>query len=154
MKSQKSDEIAQNRDFMTDFAILPKWGTETKFPHSCPVVRRLLDFSCTVTDSRDCLQSSLQAKLLTIHKSIFTKYSFQPNKSLIGNHKSGNNDLHPPQKRPATVLTVRWLQSSLLLFPQCSQSRLPLLFIVILTATSRQRSPQQLTASGFLCSLH
>jgi hypothetical protein len=25
---------------------------------------------------------------------------------------------------------------------------------VILTATSRQRSPQQLTASGFLCSLH
>jgi hypothetical protein len=24
LKSQKSDEIAQNRDFMTDFAILPK----------------------------------------------------------------------------------------------------------------------------------
>ena len=34
LKSQKSDEIAQNCDFRTDFAILTKLGAETKFlPH-------------------------------------------------------------------------------------------------------------------------
>jgi len=32
VKSQKSDEIAQNRDFRTNFAILTKWGPETKSP--------------------------------------------------------------------------------------------------------------------------
>jgi hypothetical protein len=32
VKSQKSDEITQNRDFRTDFAIVLKWCAETKFP--------------------------------------------------------------------------------------------------------------------------
>jgi hypothetical protein len=112
LKSGEIVKIERNRsksrfqDRFCDFAKMRRWN---KIPPSCPAVRRLLDFSCTVTDSRDCLQSSLQTKILTIHKSQRTKYSFQPNKSLIGNHKSGDNDLHPPQKRPATVLTVRWL---------------------------------------------
>ena len=98
--------------------------------------------------------SGNQFTVFNLHKSQRTKYSFQSNKSLIGNHKSSDNDLHPPQKRSVTVLTVQWLQSSLLFFPQCSWSWLPFLFIAILTATSRRRSPQQLTASGFLCNLH
>jgi len=159
VKSQKSDEIVQNRDFRTDFAILPKWGAETKFPplmSSCqtPIGFFLHSHRLTWLSSVFTSGENTHNSQINLHKSQRTKYSFQPNKSLIGNHKSGDNDLHPPQKQPATVLTVRWLQSSLLLFPQCSRWRLPLLFIVILTATSRQRSSQQLTASGFLCSLH
>ena len=33
MKLQKSDEIVQNRDFRTKFAILTKLGAETKLIH-------------------------------------------------------------------------------------------------------------------------
>ena len=76
MKSQKSDEIAQNHDFRTDFAIVPKWGAETKFPPFCPAVRRLLDVSCIVTDSRDSLHfreliHCLQSSQITTHKILF-----------------------------------------------------------------------------------
>jgi hypothetical protein len=162
LKSGEIVKIGRNRaksrfqDRFCDFAKMRRWNKIPPLMSSCqtPIGFFLHSHGLTWLSSVFTSGENTHNSQINLHKSQRTKYSFQPNKSLIGNHKSGDNDLHPPQKRPATVLTVRWLQSSLLLFPQCSRSRLPLLFIVILTATSRQRSPQQLTASGFLCSLH
>ena len=80
LKSGEIAKIGWNRaksrfqDRFCDFAKMRRWN---KIPPSCPAVRRLLDFSCTITDSRDCLQSSLQVKILTIHKSIFTNHNAQ-----------------------------------------------------------------------------
>jgi len=70
VKSGEIAKIEQNcaksrfQDRFCDFAKMRHWN---KIPPSCPAVRRLLDFSCIVTDSRGYLQSSLQAKILTIH---------------------------------------------------------------------------------------
>jgi hypothetical protein len=79
------------------------------------------------------------------------------NKSLIGNHKSGNNDLHPPQKRLVTPVFTPSLSSVLMVAASFSVYRdfnsdeptmisstahgfgLPLQSS--LTAARRQRSP-------------
>jgi len=76
LKSSEIAKIGWNRDFRTDFAIVPKWGAETKFPPSCPAVKRLLDVSCTTTDSRDSLHfresiHCLQSSQITTHKILF-----------------------------------------------------------------------------------
>jgi hypothetical protein len=71
----KSREIAQNRDFNTDFAIVPKWCAETKSPPGPAVMRQL------AAQSHDCLQSSLfslymvqVATVFTLPSSVYTWY--------------------------------------------------------------------------------
>jgi len=73
LKSQKSDEIAQNSDLRTDFAIVPKWCAETKFPPG-PAVRRLLAVEMHSHASRSSLSSifSEQIPKITNHKSQLT----------------------------------------------------------------------------------
>jgi len=135
VKSQKSDEIAISG------AILQLCQNKVLKQNSPPHVQLSGTYWMFLAQSRThatLFASWNQFIVFNLHKSQCTKYSFQPNKSLISNHKSGDSDLHPPQKQSVTVLTVQWLQSSLLLFSQCSQLRLPFLFIAIWTVTSRR----------------
>jgi len=78
----KSGEIVKIRwnhakswfqDWFCDCAKMSCWN---KIPPSCPAVRRLLDVSCTVTDSRDSLHfreliHCLQSSQITTHKILF-----------------------------------------------------------------------------------
>jgi len=75
VKSQKLDEITQNRDFRTDFAIVPKWCAETKFPPMVQLSGAYWLWKCTVTRvALHCLQSSVNKSLklqITTHKILF-----------------------------------------------------------------------------------
>ena len=103
LKSSEIAKIGWNhaksrfQDRFCDFDKMRPWN---KIPPSWTAIRCLLDYSCTVTDSRDCLHSALS----NWGEKLFHKYSFQfqQNKSLIGQRQ--RSILHPPQKRPLRKL--------------------------------------------------
>ena len=94
-------------------------------------------------------EKSLQCSVFSLHSFSFTEQIPNPLLKLT-------NQAPTTTKAAATISTKAvtvTVQSSLLLFPhsrsshQCSRSRLPF-------HQQRRRSPQQLTASGFLFNLH